>query len=51
MTEIDGLPEQMAMFDKKARQYDVIDLFIFSLYNFFTFALGLGLGFLMWGMK
>jgi hypothetical protein len=51
MTEIDDLPEQMITFDKKVRRYDIIDLFIVSFYNFFTFALGLGLGFLLWGMQ
>jgi len=51
MVEIDDLPEQMVTFDKKVRQYDILDLFIVSFYNFFTFALGLGLGFLLWGMQ
>ena len=45
------MPETMVTFGKKVRQYDIIDLFIVSFYNFFTFALGLGLGFLLWGMK
>jgi hypothetical protein len=37
--------------NKKPRQYDLIDLFIVSFYNFFTLALGLGLGYLLWGLK
>lgn len=51
MADIDDLPGQMVSFDKKTRKYDIIDLFIVSFYNFFTFALGLGLGFLLWGMR
>ncbi len=51
MVEVDDLPEQIVSFRKKSRQYDIIDLFVVSFYNFFTFALGLGLGFILWGMK
>jgi hypothetical protein len=49
--KIEDLPKQMIKLDSKTRQYDLVDLFIVSFYNFFTFALGLGLGFLMWGLK
>ena len=51
MTDITDLPEQMVKLESKHRQYDLMDLFIVSFYNFFTFALGLGLGLLLWGMK
>ena len=52
MTDIsDDFPDKMVTIEGKIRQYDIIDLFIVSGYNFFTFALGLGLGFLLWGLK
>ena len=44
-------PDRMIRVNKKPRQYDLIDLFIVSFYNFFTLALGLGLGYLLWGLK
>ena len=51
MTDMKDLPKQMVKLESKYRQYDLIDLFIVSFYNFFTFALGMGCGFLLWGMK
>ena len=52
MVNVDDLPETRPVsFGKKMRKYDIIDLFIVSFYNFFTFALGLGLGFLLWCIK
>lgn len=51
MTDIGDLPKRMVKLDGKLRQYDLVDLFIVSFYNFFTFALGLGLGFILWGMQ
>ena len=52
MTDIsDDFPDEIISIKGKARQYDIVDLFIVSFYNFFTFALGLGLGFLIWGLK
>jgi hypothetical protein len=52
MTDIsDDFPDEMISIKSKTRRYDIVDLFIVSFYNFFTFALGLGLGFLMWGLK
>ena len=50
MTETD-LPDTFVSLRKKPRQYDIIDLFVVSFYNFFTFALGLVLGFILWGLK
>jgi hypothetical protein len=47
----DDLPEKIAHLKRKPRQYDLADLFIVSFYNFFTFALGLGLGYILWGMQ
>ena len=51
MTDMSDLPDKMVEMKSKHRQYDLIDLFIVSFYNFFTFSLGLGLGFLLWGLK
>ena len=42
MTDMKDLPKQMVKLESKHRQYDLIDLFIVSFYNFFTFALGMG---------
>jgi len=47
----DGLPEKLVHLNKKPRQYDLADLFIVSFYNFFTLALGLGLGYILWGIQ
>ena len=47
----EGLPKVSAKPKGAFRRYDIFDLFIVSFYNFFTFALGLGLGYLIWGMN
>ena len=52
MTDMsDDLPDHVIPMKKKPRQYDLADLFIVSFYNFFTFAAGLGLGYLLWGLR
>tara|TARA_Y100000296_G_C5108120_1_gene223653 strand:- start:561 stop:719 length:159 start_codon:yes stop_codon:yes gene_type:complete len=45
------MPANMVNLNKPPRRYDIIDLFIVSGYNFFTFILGLGLGYFLWGAK
>ena len=59
----DDLPDETISIKEKIRQHDaearaearakklMYDLFIVNVYNFFAFALGLGLGFLLWGMQ
>jgi len=59
----DDLPDETISIKEKIRQHDaearaqardkklMADLFIVSVYNFFAFAVGLGIGFLIWGLK